>query len=59
MKTILKIIKRVVFAFAVLYGFNIIMESMNLFIPINVYTILTVSALGFPGLFTLVGFIII
>ncbi len=59
MKKIYKVIKKIIFAFAILYGFNIIMESMKLFIPINIYTIAAVATLGFPGLFVLVGFLII
>jgi pro-sigmaK processing inhibitor BofA len=59
MKAIYKIIKKIIFAFAVLYGFNIIMESLKLFIPINLYTTTLVALLGFPGLFVLVGLLII
>lgn len=58
MKIIFKIIKRTIFAFAILYGFNIIMESLKMFIPLNVYTISSVAILGFPGLFILVGLLL-
>ncbi len=59
MKNVYKVIKRLFFAFTCIYGFNIIMESLKLFIPINIYTIGTVSLLGFPGLFVLVGLILV
>lgn len=59
MKMIYIIIKKLFFAFTCIYGFNIIMESLKLFIPINLYTIGSVSLLGFPGLFLLVGLIMI
>ena len=59
MKTLLKIIRRIIFAFAILYGFNIIMESLKMFIPLNIYTITSVAVLGFPGLFILVGLLLI
>lgn len=59
MKILMKITKRIIFAFAVLYGFNIIMESLKLFIPLNIYTISSVAILGFPGLFILVGLLMI
>lgn len=59
MKLIVKVIKRIIFAFTLLYGFNIIMESMKLFIPLNIYTLGTVASLGFPGMFILVGWILI
>lgn len=55
MKIIFKLIKKVTFALAVIYSFNIIMEALNLFIPINLYTIGCITVLGFPGLFLLVG----
>lgn len=57
MKTIYLIIKRLVFAFGLIYGFNLIMQKVNLFIPINEFTIGTISLLGFPGLFLIVGLI--
>ncbi len=55
----IKITKKIIFAFAVLYGFNIIMESLKIFIPINLYTISSVAILGFPGLFIIVGLLLI
>ena len=59
MKILLKIVKRVTLSIALLYGFNIIMNAVNLFIPINIYTIGSLFLLGFPGLFLLVGLLII
>ncbi len=59
MKIIYKMIKKIVFAFTIIYSFNLIMESLNMFIPLNVLTIGIVTLLGFPGLFTLVGLILI
>lgn len=59
MKPFIKILKRLFFAFTCIYSFNIIMESLKLFIPLNLYTIGAVSLLGFPGLFVLVGLIMI
>ena len=55
MKIIMKIIKRLVFAFAILYSFNIIMNALDLFIPINMYTVASIFILGFPGLFLVVA----
>lgn len=59
MKMLYSVIKKIIFAFTILYSFNIIMESLSLFIPINLYTIGTISFLGFPGLFILVGLLMI
>ena len=58
MKIITEIIKRIVFAFVIIYGFNIIMNAVNMFIPINIYTIGTLALLGFPGLSILVGILV-
>ena len=55
MKIILKIVRRLVFSLALLYGFNIIMSALDLFIPINLYSIGSITLLGFPGMFLLVG----
>lgn len=58
-KNIYKFFKHVVFAFGLIYSFNIIMTNLNINIPVNIYTILFVSMLGFPGIFTLVGLILL
>jgi len=58
MKWIIKIVKKLVFSIALLYSFNIIMNALDLFIPINYYTTLTIALLGFPGLFLLVGLVV-
>jgi len=50
-----KVVKKVIFAFVVLYGLNVIISSINIFIPINIFTILIVSILGVPGLLSLIS----
>ncbi len=57
MKMILQILKKIIFAFFILYGFNMIMDALDMFVPLNVYTVGLVATLGFPGLFLLVGLI--
>lgn len=59
MRYIIKIIKKISFGLIVLYSFNIIMNSLNMFIPINIITASIVSTLGFPGMFLLVGILLI
>lgn len=53
MKNILLILKKIVFGFIVLYGYNMIAVNFNLVIPINIVTVCLVSFLGFPALFVL------
>ena len=55
MKIILKVVKKVIFALSIIYGFNLIMTQVGLFIPINIYTISISTIFGFPGLLLLVG----
>ena len=50
-----KIVRKVVFAFVILYGLNVMISSMNIFIPINIYTLSVVSLLGVPGLLSLIS----
>ena len=54
-KIIKKVVRRIVFAFVVLYGLNVIVSSINIFIPINIFTLLVVSSLGVPGLLSLIS----
>lgn len=49
------IVKKIIFAFVILYGLNLLVNSMNVLIPINIFTIGTVSVLGVPGLVSLIA----
>jgi len=59
MKKIIKILKRVLFSFGILYAYNILMQSYNMPIPINIYTIGILTILGIPGFVGLVVFYMI
>lgn len=52
---ILKIVRNVILAFCFIYGFDLIATGMNIFIPINIFTIIVVTFLGIPGLLALIG----
>ncbi len=54
-KILKKVVKKVIFAFVLLYGLNVIVSSINIFIPINIFTISIVSILGVPGLLSLIS----
>lgn len=47
------ILKRLVFAFGIIYGINVVLKSVGIYIPINVITIGITSFLGVPGLLSL------
>ncbi len=54
-KKIVKVVKKVCFAFVMLYGLNLILSNVNIFIPINIFSITLVSFLGVPGILGLVA----
>lgn len=56
MKILYKLLKKIVMASFVLYGYNIIAVNFNLIIPFNLVTVLTVTTLGSSGLCGLVIF---
>ena len=47
------LVKKIIFSFVVLYGFNTISSNFNVIIPINVITITLITVLGFPAVFSL------
>ena len=55
LKILKLLVKRIILAFVVLYGLNVITSSINVFIPINVITLFVVSLLGIPGLLALIS----
>lgn len=56
LKNIITLLKKTVFSFLLLYGFNLVMMPLNLTIPINIITVMSIVILGFPSL---LGFIVI
>lgn len=54
LKKILIFVKRVIFSFFLLYAYNILVEPINLNIPINFITVGSLSILGVPALVSLI-----
>jgi len=54
-KKIIKVVRKVCFASIMLYGLNLILSSVNIFIPINIITVILVTFLGVPGILGLVA----
>ena len=50
----INLLKKIVISAFLLYGFNLIAGTFGLIIPINIITVLLVSILGLPALFSLV-----
>ncbi len=55
LKKVFSLVKKFIFAFVLLYGLNLCINSLNVVIPINVFTLGTVTFLGIPGLVSLVA----
>ncbi|HHX32728.1 MAG TPA: hypothetical protein GX713_00655 [Mollicutes bacterium] len=51
---ILKVLKKIVFSILIIYSLNLLVSNLNVFVPLNLYTITFVTLLGFPGLTSLV-----
>ena len=50
---LLKVVKKISFALVVIYSLNLLIANLDVFVPINYFTVGIVSLLGFPGLITL------
>jgi len=53
-KTIIQIVKKIVFSSFLLYGYNILVEPLGIIIPINIITVGYISIFGLPALFSLI-----
>lgn len=53
-KKIILIIRKICLAFVMLYALNLILTSVDIFIPINLITLLLVTILGAPSIIGLV-----
>ena len=53
-KILVKVVRKVMFAFLVLYGLNVILSSVSFNIPINLVTLSIGTLLGIPGILVLI-----
>ncbi len=52
-KTLGIILRKIVFSFGIIYGINIMLKNVGVYLPINIFTIGVTSFLGVPGLLSL------
>lgn len=52
MKIIMKVIKNICLGIFSIYSINVLFSSINIYIPINLFTLLISSALGIYGVIT-------
>ena len=58
-KIIYKLFRNIVIAFGIIYSLNLILVNMGISIPINVITLITIALLGFPGVFSIIGLLLL
>lgn len=59
LKQILLLFKKIIVSSFLLYGYNLIAGTFGLMIPINIFTVLLISILGLPALFSLMIVLIV
>lgn len=47
------VLKRIIFAFGIIYGIDVMLKNVGVYLPINILTIGITSFLGVPGLMSL------
>ena len=47
------LLRKIVFAFGIIYGINIMLQRVNVYLPINIITVGITTFLGVPGLLSL------
>lgn len=59
LKQMLIFIRKIIVSVFLIYGYNLIAGSFGLIIPINIITVLLVSILGLPVIFSLLLILVI
>ncbi len=53
------IIKRIIFAFGMIYGIDVMLNHVGIYLPLNLLTISITAFLGVPGLLSLFALLFI
>jgi hypothetical protein len=54
LKKIIEILKKVVFNVFILYGYNLLAGPLNIIVPINLFTVGSLTIFGFPALLSFI-----
>lgn len=54
LKKLFIILRRITVSFFLLYAYNLVIQPLNLIIPINFITVLSISVLGIPALLSFI-----
>jgi pro-sigmaK processing inhibitor BofA len=53
MKKIILVLKKYITAFIFLFGLNVVIKSLDIIIPINIFNVSLVAILGIPGILSI------
>jgi pro-sigmaK processing inhibitor BofA len=53
MKKIILVLKKYITAFIFLFGLNVVIKSLGIIIPINIFNVSLVAILGIPGILSI------
>ena len=53
MKQIILVLKKYITAFIFLFGLNVVIKSLGIIIPINIFNVSLVAILGIPGILSI------
>lgn len=58
-RLVFKVVKKIIFGMLLLFAYNTFLSSLNVMIPINIFTIIIVSFLDVPAIIGLVLFFLL
>ena len=58
-RLVFKVVKKIIFGMLLLFAYNTFLSSLNVMIPINIFTIIIVSFLDVPAIIGLILFFLL
>ena len=59
LKRVIKIVKKIIISVILLYSLNLILQPLNINIPINIINVCAITLLGLPALISLIMILLI
>lgn len=54
LKKIIKILKKIVLSFLLIYGYNLVISPINMIVPLNIISISYITILGIPAFLSII-----
>lgn len=54
LKKIIKILKKIVLSFLLIYGYNLVISPINMIVPLNLISISYITILGIPAFLSII-----